>query len=84
MATRGAKQATKRRAMQRVTQPASQPTSQPAPPAGRARAAAAAAPDDAALLERIRGIWERSRTQAARTVNTTLVCANRLIGQQIV
>ena len=84
MATRGANQATKRRATQRVTQPAMQPTSQPAPPAGRARAAAAAAPDDAALLERIRGIWERSRTQAARSVNTAHVCANWLIGQQIV
>jgi predicted nuclease of restriction endonuclease-like (RecB) superfamily len=84
MATRGANQATKRRATQRVTQPAMQPTSQPAPPARRARAAAAAAPDDAALLERIRGIWERSRTQAARSVNTAHVCANWLIGQQIV
>ena len=84
MATRGANQATKRRATQRVTQLAMQPTSQPAPPAGRARAAAAAAPDDAALLERIRGIWERSRTQAARSVNTAHVCANWLIGQQIV
>lgn len=84
MATRGANQATKRRATQRVTQLAMQPTSQPAPPAGRARAAAAAAPVDAALLERIRGIWERSRTQAARSVNTAHVCANWLIGQQIV
>ncbi|MCA3217963.1 MAG: DUF1016 family protein [Burkholderiales bacterium] len=61
-----------------------QPTSQPAPPAGRARAAAAAAPVDAALLERIRGIWERSRNQAARSVNTAHACANWLIGQQIV
>ncbi len=53
--------------------------------ATRARPArAAAAPDDAALLERIRGIWERSRTQAARSVNTAHVCANWLIGQQIV
>lgn len=48
------------------------------------RATQAAAPDDAALLERIRGIWERSRTQAARSINTAHVCANWLIGQQIV
>ena len=43
--------------------------------------------DDAApaeLLARIRGIWERSRAQAARSVNTAHVCANWLIGQQIV
>lgn len=88
MATRGAKQATKRRATQRVKQTERQRERQTerqlAPPAGRPRAAAAAAPDDAALLERIRGIWERSRTQAARSVNTTHVCANWLIGQQIV
>ena len=36
------------------------------------------------LLARIRGIWERSRAQAARSVNTAHVCANWLIGQQIV
>ena len=38
----------------------------------------------AELLTRIRGIWERSRVQAARSVNTAHVCANWLIGQQIV
>lgn len=48
------------------------------------RKATPALPDDAALLQRIRGIWERSRTQAARSVNTAHVCANWLIGQQIV
>ncbi len=44
------------------------------------------APDEApaALLARIRSIWERSRSQAARSVNTAHVCANWLIGQQIV
>lgn len=47
-----------------------------------AAAADAAAPTD--LLARIRGIWERSRAQAARSVNTAHVCANWLIGQQIV
>ncbi|HET7863187.1 MAG TPA: PDDEXK nuclease domain-containing protein [Burkholderiaceae bacterium] len=43
--------------------------------------------DDAAapeLLARIRSIWERSRAQAARSVNSAHVCANWLIGQQIV
>jgi predicted nuclease of restriction endonuclease-like (RecB) superfamily len=47
---------------------------------------AATIADDAApaeLLARIRGIWERSRAQAARSVNTAHVCANWLIGQQI-
>jgi predicted nuclease of restriction endonuclease-like (RecB) superfamily len=71
MVTRGATRTSTRKATQRAT-----PTA--------ARAAAAATPDDAALLERIRGIWERSRTQAARSVNTAHVCANWLIGQQIV
>jgi len=44
------------------------------------------APDEApaALLARIRSIWERSRSQAARSVNTAHVCANWLIGQQVV
>lgn len=36
------------------------------------------------LLERIRHIWESARTQAARSVNTAHVCANWLIGKQIV
>ena len=36
------------------------------------------------LLARIRVIWESARTQAARSVNTAHVCANWLIGQQIV
>ena len=38
----------------------------------------------AQLLARIREIWESARTQAARSVNTAHVCANWLIGQQIV
>jgi predicted nuclease of restriction endonuclease-like (RecB) superfamily len=36
------------------------------------------------LYERIRSIWESARTQAARSVNSAHVCANWLIGQQIV
>lgn len=36
------------------------------------------------LLERIRQIWEMARTQAVRSVNSAHVCANWLIGQQIV
>lgn len=36
------------------------------------------------LLNRIRQIWESARTQAARSVNSSHVCANWLIGQQIV
>ncbi|MDB5868186.1 MAG: hypothetical protein JWP96_518 [Polaromonas sp.] len=36
------------------------------------------------LLKRIRHIWESARTQAARSVNTAHVCANWVIGQQIV
>lgn len=39
---------------------------------------------DQELLTRIRDIWEASRTQAIRTVNSTHVCANWLIGEQIV
>lgn len=38
----------------------------------------------AELLSRIRDIWESARTHAARSVNTAHVCANWLIGQQIV
>ena len=38
----------------------------------------------AALLARIRNIWDAARTQAALSVNTAHVCANWLIGQQIV
>lgn len=38
----------------------------------------------AELLQRIRQIWESARGQAARSVNTAHVCANWLIGQQIV
>jgi len=38
----------------------------------------------AELLARIRHIWEAARTQATRSVNTAHVCANWLIGQQIV
>jgi predicted nuclease of restriction endonuclease-like (RecB) superfamily len=36
------------------------------------------------LLARIRSIWQRAQTQAARSVNTAHVCANWWIGQQIV
>jgi predicted nuclease of restriction endonuclease-like (RecB) superfamily len=36
------------------------------------------------LLARIRQIWDSARTQAVRSVNTAHVCANWLIGQQIV
>ena len=39
---------------------------------------------NAELLERIRQIWETARTQAVRSVNSAHVCANWLIGQQIV
>lgn len=39
---------------------------------------------DQDLLTRIRDIWEASRTQAVRTVNSTHICANWLIGKQIV
>jgi predicted nuclease of restriction endonuclease-like (RecB) superfamily len=55
--------------------------------ATRAVRAPASAKDKALaaeLLNRIRDIWERSRTQASRSVNTAHVCANWLIGQQIV
>lgn len=37
-----------------------------------------------ALLKRIRAIWQAARSQAARSVNSALVQANWLIGQQIV
>lgn len=36
------------------------------------------------LFGRIRDIWESARTQAVRSVNSAHVCANWLIGQQIV
>ncbi len=36
------------------------------------------------LFERVRSIWEASRTKAARSVNTAHVCANWLIGREIV
>jgi len=39
---------------------------------------------EAHLLRRIRKIWESARSQAARSVNTAHVCANWLIGEQIV
>ena len=41
-------------------------------------------PPQTELLGRIRLIWESARAQAARSVNTAHVCANWLIGQQIV
>ena len=37
-----------------------------------------------ALLERVAGIVQTARTQAARSVNTTQVVANWLIGREIV
>lgn len=37
-----------------------------------------------ALLSRIREIWEAARSQAVRSVNSSLVRANWLIGKQIV
>lgn len=40
--------------------------------------------DQSDLLARIRNIWDSQRTLAARSVNTAHVCANWLIGQQIV
>nr|CAA6828024.1 MAG: FIG074102: hypothetical protein [uncultured Thiotrichaceae bacterium] len=40
--------------------------------------------NDQDLLTRIRDIWEASRTQAIRTVNSAHVCANWLIGKQII
>lgn len=49
-----------------------------------ARVSAPAGNNTADLLARIRRIWEAARTQAARSVNTAHVCANWLIGQQIV
>jgi DUF1016 N-terminal domain len=36
------------------------------------------------LIQRIRQIWESARFEAARSVNSSHVCANWLIGQQIV
>ncbi|MEZ5451601.1 MAG: PDDEXK nuclease domain-containing protein [Thiothrix sp.] len=39
---------------------------------------------DQTLMERIRGIWEASRQQAIHSVNSAHVCANWLIGKQIV
>ncbi len=41
-------------------------------------------PNTEPLLQRIREIWESSRGEAARSVNIAHVCANWLIGQQIV
>jgi len=37
-----------------------------------------------ALFDRVRSIWEESRSLAARSVNTAHVCANWLIGREIV
>lgn len=39
---------------------------------------------DQTLMKRIRDIWEASRQQAIRSVNSAHVCANWLIGKQIV
>jgi predicted nuclease of restriction endonuclease-like (RecB) superfamily len=41
-------------------------------------------PLDPELATRIRRIWESTRSHAARTVNSAHVCANWLIGRQIV
>lgn len=43
-----------------------------------------AATPDPTLMARIRDIWEASRQQAIRSVNSAHVCANWLIGKQIV
>jgi len=40
--------------------------------------------ESAAIFERIRGILESARTNVARTVNTTQVIANWLVGREIV
>ncbi len=66
------------------------PVSPPGRPKGEYRSAqpatrAQGAVDGTAeLLARIRSIWQAAQTQAARSVNTAHVCANWLIGQQIV
>lgn len=39
---------------------------------------------DPALVARVREIWHSARDRAARTVNSAHVCANWLIGQQLV
>lgn len=39
---------------------------------------------DSGLMTRIRDIWEASRQQAIRSVNSAHVCANWLIGKQII
>lgn len=41
-------------------------------------------PINTQLIQRIRQIWESARFQAVRSVNSAHVCANWLIGQQIV
>ena len=41
-------------------------------------------PINTRLIQRIRQIWESARFQAVRSVNSAHVCANWLIGQQIV
>lgn len=51
---------------------------------GSSSRAAVTPRSQAQLLARIRRIWESARAQAARSVNTAHVCANWLIGQQIV
>ncbi len=43
-----------------------------------------AATPDPTLMARIRDIWEASRQQAIRSVNSAHVCANWLIGKQII
>lgn len=63
------------------------PRSQPKEVAPRRKPAAraqGAVDGTAELLARIRGIWQAAQTQAARSVNTAHICANWLIGQQIV
>jgi len=67
-----------------VSPPRRPPEARPTAVPGAVEGSAEAAAPQGELLQRIRGIWERSRAHAARSVNTAHVCANWLIGQQIV
>jgi predicted nuclease of restriction endonuclease-like (RecB) superfamily len=60
------------------------PTSNNTPRRATKLASAKAAPPSNALLRRVRGILEAARASVARTVNTTQVAANWLIGREIV
>jgi predicted nuclease of restriction endonuclease-like (RecB) superfamily len=60
------------------------PTSDNTPPRATKTARAKATPSPSSLLGRVREILEAARTGVARTVNTTQVAANWLIGREIV